>query len=222
MKRKFRNNGLSIVMFLLFGVSLLGQIATGQRVYNEDRKSRQQQEIGLGTYLTSGHFVEALFENWESEFLQMGTYVILTVFLFQKGSAESNDPGDPDKSEREAGAELKDKSKLPAPVRKEGFVLKLYENSLGLTLLALFLAAFLLHALGGAQVYSEEQQAHGEPGVGMIAYMGTAQFWFESFQNWQSEFFSIAVLVILSIYLRQKGSPESKPMAATHDDTGTG
>jgi len=219
MKRKLRNNGLSIVMFLLFGVTLLGQIVTGHRVYNEDQKSRQQQEVGIGTYLTSGHFIEALFENWESEFLQMGFYVVLTVFLFQKGSAESNDP---DASEREAEAKIEDKSKLPAPIRKGGWVLKLYENSLGLSLLALFVVAFLLHASGGAREYSVEQQAHGEPGIGLLAYMGTAQFWFESFQNWQSEFFSIGILVVFSIYLRQKGSPESKPMAATHDDTGTG
>ena len=222
MKRKLRNNGLSIVMLLLFGISLIGQIVAGHQVYNEEQQSHQQQEVGLGAYLTSGHFVEALFENWESEFLQMGLYVILTVFLFQKGSAESNDPDDPEKSEREAEEKLEDKSKLPAPVHKGGFVLKLYENSLGLTLMSLFLVTFFFHAMGGMKEYNEEQQAHGEQGVALLAFMGTAQFWFQSFQNWQSEFFSIAMLVIFSIYLRQKGSPESKPMAATHDDTGTG
>ena len=221
MKRKLRNNGLSIVMFLLFALSFGGQIVSGHHVYNEDQKAHHQAEVNLGEYLKSGHFVEAVFENWESEFLQMGLYVILTAFLFQKGSAESDDPDDPNKSEREA-KEKADPSKLPAPMQRGGWQLKLYENSLGLTLLALFALSFLLHAWGGMRAYNEEQQSHGEPIVTFSGFLATSEFWFQSFQNWQSEFFSIGMLVVLSMYLRQKNSPESKPMYTTIDDTGTG
>lgn len=221
MKHKLRNNGLSIVMFLLFVLAFAGQIVTGHHVYNEEQKTHHQAEVNLGSYLTSGHFVEALFENWESEFLQMGLYVILTAFLFHKGSAESNDPDDPEKAERDAEQKA-DKSKLPALLRRGGWQRKLYENSLGTTLLALFVISFVLHACGGMKAYNEEQQSHGEPTVTLMGFLATSEFWFQSFQNWQSEFFSIGMLVILSVYLRQKNSPESKPIYATLEDTGTG
>ena len=106
-------------------------------------------------------------------------------------------------------------------VKRGGLGLKLYQNSLSIVLFALFLASFALHAYGGAKEFSEEQIEHGEPAVSTVEYMGTSRFWFESFQNWQSEFLSIGVMVLFSVYLRQKGSPESKPVDAAHSDTGT-
>ncbi len=218
MQQKFRNNGLSIVMFLLFAFAMVGQILTGCRTYNEDQREHKQAQVSLGAYLTTGHFVEAVFENWESEFLQMGLYVILTAFLFQKGSSESNDP-DADEEEEEEKDEKRQKDS-PPPVWKGGLVRKVYENSLGLSLLTLFFVSMLLHAAGGARAYSAEQEAHGGHAIGTFAFMCTPQFWFQSFQNWQSEFFSIGALVVLSIYLRQKHSPESKPVGAPHAQTG--
>jgi hypothetical protein len=160
-------------------------------------------------------------ENWESEFFQMGWYVLLTVFLFQKGSSESKKPDEKEPVDRDP-RQSKNKKDAPWPVRKGGFVLKLYENSLSLAFLLLFLLSFFLHALGGARVYNEEQAQHGGELVSSTwQYMGTSRFWFESFQNWQSEFLAIFAMVVLSIWLRQKGSPESKPVDAPHSQTGT-
>jgi hypothetical protein len=158
-------------------------------------------------------------ENWESEFLQMFAYVLLTAFLFQKGSAESKDPQKQEAVDRDPRPSCDDKT-APWPVREGGIVLKLYENSLSIALFLLFVISFVLHAIGGAKEYSQQQTMHGEEAVTVVQYLGTAQFWFESLQNWQSEFFSIGVLVLLSIFLRQKGSPESKPVDSPHNMTG--
>lgn len=221
MRRFFHENGLSIVLFGLFFFSLLGQSITGLNEYNEDQKEHNQPEASYTEYLSSGHFIEAVFENWESEFLQMGMYVVLTVFLFQKGSSESKDP---DKVERVdvLPEQSKKDQDSPWPVRRGGWVLKLYENSLGLALFLLFAASFALHAVGGAEEYNQEMFEHGRGGQALSAvqYIGTSRFWFESFQNWQSEFFSIGAMVVLSIWLRQKGSPESKPVDSPHSETG--
>jgi hypothetical protein len=149
----------------------------------------------------------------------MFAYVMLTAFLFQKGSAESKDPNKQEAVDRDPRQSRDDKN-APLPVRKGGIVLKLYENSLSIALFLLFAISFVLHAVGGAKEYSQQQTAHGEEAVTVVQYLGTAQFWFESLQNWQSEFFSIGVLVLLSIFLRQKGSPESKPVDSPHRMTG--
>ena len=219
MGRIFRENGLSIAMFGLFFLSLLGQSIAGLFEYNEDQRDHGQPTIGYVRYLATGHFVEAIFENWESEFLQMGMYVLLTVYLRQKGSAESKKL-EGEESVDEDPAKSRDKEGVPWPVRKGGLVLKLYEHSLTMALSALFLVSFLLHAAGGASEYSQDQVVHGAEPVSIVEYLGTSRFWFESFQNWQSEFLSIGVLVVLSIFLRQKGSPESKPVATPHNSTG--
>jgi hypothetical protein len=149
----------------------------------------------------------------------MGMYVILTVFLFQKGSSESKPMGrtaPQDQDPRNATV----KASTPWPVRRGGVVLKLYEHSLSIMFLLLFLASFTLHAVGGSEEYSQEQQSHGQPGVTLLGYLATSRFWFESFQNWQSEFLAVAVLVGASVYLRERGSPESKPVAEPHYETG--
>ncbi len=217
MRRFLRENGLSLTMLGLFLVAMAGQIVTGFRVDAEEQKSQGKAAPAFSEYLTSGHFVEAVFENWESEFLQMTLYVFLTAFLFQKGSPESR----PLKPKTSQEKELRATPQAPWSVRKGGFVLQLYERSLSLALLLLFLLSFVLHACGGARLYNQELARQGESAVSTWQYLGTAQFWFESFQNWQSEFLSIAVLVILSIFLRQKGSPESKPVDAPHSETAT-
>jgi hypothetical protein len=219
MKRFFRNNGLTIVLLTLFAFSLIGQIVTGMRDYNDDQREHGEAPVSLAGYLTTGAFVEAVFENWESEFLQMGLYVLLTAFLFQKGSAESKDP-DGEEAVDEDPAQGRERADAPWPVRRGGLALKLYEHSLAIALLTLFVISFLLHAAGGASAYNEEQQVHGGELISFFGYLATARFWFESFQNWQSEFLSIAMIVVLSIFLRQRGSPESKPVAAPHSATG--
>jgi preprotein translocase subunit SecG len=220
MRRIFRDNGLTIVLTALFLIFWVGQSVAGHRHHNEEQREHGQSEVSFGSYLTSAHFWEATAENWESEFLQMFGYVILTAFLFQRGSAESRDP---DKREAVVRHPRSDRAKpdAPGPVRKGGFILKLYENSLSLAFLLFFLISIALHAAAGAAEYNEEQSEHGEVGnLSVLQYAATSRFWFESFQNWQSEFLSIASMVVLSIFLRQRGSPESKPVSSPHSETG--
>jgi len=221
MLRFLRDQGLAITMFGIFAATLIGLAFAGWGAYNEDLVDHGEPSVELGEYLSSPNFGEAVFENWESEFLQMGAYVFLTVFLFSRASAESKDPdGDNPSDEDPRGA---DKRKdVPWPVRRGGFALVVYEYSLTLVLLAFFLASFALHAVTGAGDYSQEQIAHGGEAVSALAYMGTSQFWYESLQNWQSEFLAMGTLIVLSIVLRQRGSPESKPVAASHAHTGSG
>lgn len=219
MKKLLRNNGLSIAFMSLFLVTwLLGQTIAGLNVYNEEQRDHGHSEITFIQYLSTSHFGEATAENWESEFLQMFLFVVLTSFLYQKGSAESKDP---DKEEEVDDDPQPNKKAVPWPVRKGGWALRLYKYSLSIALLAIFLISFALHAINGAGVYNEEQQAHGNAGqVTALQYVTKSQFWFESFQNWQSEFLSVGAMVILSVYLRHKGSPESKPVDAPHSETG--
>ena len=216
-----RNNGLAIALFALFIFSIGGQIAAGVKEYNSEQLEHGQTPISTAEYLRTGHFIEAVFENWESEFLQMAAFVLLTVTLRQKGSSESKklDEEEPvDADPRIA----RTKDDAPWPVRRGGLVLAVYEHSLSIALFILFALSFALHALGGAREYSEEQLTHGGEPVTTLAYVGTSRFWFESFQNWQSEFLSVGVLILLSIVLRERGSPQSKPVAAAHSDTGEG
>ncbi len=215
----WRNNSLSIVLVSLFLLTMAGQTGTGLLAHNEDAKAHGGTAIGLGQYLRSGHFWEATGENWESEFLQMAMFVLLTVSLRQKGSAESKRIGvleEVDVDPRDHA----DDPEAPGPVRRGGWVLTLYENSLGLAFAALFLLSLAIHAGGGFVEYNDEQREHGEPPVTLVEYGTSPRFWFESFQNWQSEFLSLAAMVIGTIYLRQRGSPESKPVHAPHGDTG--
>ena len=221
MNRFLRDNGLTVVLLVMFLLSLVGQTLTGHHEYNEDQREHGQPAAAMGEYLTSGHFIEGVFENWESEFLQMATYVFLTAFLFQRGSSESKDPEKIDRVDVIPKSARRDPDS-PWAVRHGGLPLKLYQNSLGLAFVLLFLASVLLHAYGGSNEYNQDQLAHGGQAVSVMGYLATSRFWFESFQNWQSEFFSTAVLVVLSIWLRQKGSPESKPVDAPHDETGGG
>ncbi len=149
----------------------------------------------------------------------MAAFVLLTAFLYQKGSAESKRIGvveEVDLDPRDF-AHLDD---VPGPVRRGGWVLRLYEHSLGLSFAALFFISIAIHAWGGARAYAEEQIQHGQQVVTMATYLRSSRFWFESFQNWQSEFLSLAAMVIGTIFLRQRGSAESKPVFAPHSETG--
>ena len=219
LRRFLFENGLVLAALVLFVVSFCGQVVAGHRVYNEEQREHAQPTIGLAAYLRTGDFVEATAENWESEFLQMAVFVVLTVFLYQRGSSESKTIEEPDPVDQRP-EEASGDPDAPGPVRRGGLSLALYKHSLSISLFALFVVSFLLHAAGGAKAYSEEQEQHGAGPVSMLAYLGTSQFWFESFQNWQSEFLSVAVLVFFSIWLREQGSAQSKPVAAPHVDTG--
>jgi Domain of unknown function (DUF6766) len=219
MRTWLRDHGLLLANLALFLIFIGGMALTGHRVYNSDQTEHGSSPISFGQYLATGAFVEATFENWESEFLQMGMYVVLTAFLFQRGSSESK-PIDEQSPQDEDPRESQDKPDAPWPVKRGGWVLKLYENSLAIFFFVLFFASWALHAAGGAAEYSEEELAHGGEAVSFLQYLTTSQFWFESFQNWQSEFLAVAAIVWGSVYLRQRGSPESKPVAASYAETG--
>jgi hypothetical protein len=215
-----RNNGLSITLVLLFLAFMVAQTVTGWYAFNEEQAEHAEAQVDLAAYLRTGHFIEATAENWESEFLQMAAYVLLTVFLFQRGSAESKKPGETEAVDRDPRL-FKDKADAPWPVRRGGWILKLYANSLSLAFVLLFLVAFVAHAVGGTAQHNAEAAAHSGEMLTVGEFVRTSQFWFESFQNWQSEFLALVAMVLLSVFLRQRGSPESKPVDAPHRDTGT-
>jgi hypothetical protein len=220
MRRVLRDNALSLTMFGMFLVFLVAQSFAGFRSNNNDNQEHGQPRESYTEYLASGAFVEATFENWESEFLQMGVYVLFTAWLIQKGSPESKNP-EGEESDADPRAE-RDNPDAPGPVRRGGLALTLYEHSLSIALLALFLLSFVLHALGGHAEYNQQQLEHGQAAVSLWGFVTSSEFWFQSMQNWQSEFLAVGALAVLGIFLRQRGSSESKPVAAPHAQTGTG
>ncbi|ORB61696.1 DUF6766 family protein [Mycolicibacterium tusciae] len=213
-----RENGLLLACLGFFAVFFAGMVVSGAATYNEEQLEHGSSEhISVLQYLTTGHFVEATFENWESEFLQMGMYVVLTALLYQKGSSESkpmHTPAPQDADPRDA-----DKRNSPWPVRRGGWPLAVYEHSLVIAFFVLFFASWTLHAVGGVSEFNSQQIQHGQPVISVWRYVTTAQFWFESMQNWQSEFIAVAAIIGLSIFLRQRGSAESKPVADPHRET---
>lgn len=216
MKRFLHDNGLTIALMLLFLGAIAGQAVFGWRADAEELRLHHAPPLGFAAYLGSGHFISAVFENWESEFLQMAVYVVLTAVLVQRGSPESRDP---DGEGDEEGVSIP-AAALPGPVRRGGVLLRVYAHSLSLALVALFLISFVLHLLGSTWRASEEAALHGQPPHTVADTLADAEFWYESLQNWQSEFLSVAVLVVLGIWLRERGSPESKPVSAPHSQTG--
>lgn len=219
MKRKhsyFYKNGLTIVFMGLFIITLFAQALTGWQQHNKDLKDDNEPKIALTAYLKTGHFISATFENFQSEFLQMALYVLLTVALRQKGSAESKKIDEPEEVDREP----RPSKNAPWAVKKGGWILRIYSNSLSICFGILFLGSWAMHLYGSWQNHNVEQVAKHLPKESVMAYLGQAEFWFETFQNWQSEFLSVASIVFLTIYLRQKGSPESKPVDAPDMETG--
>jgi hypothetical protein len=215
LKRFLRNNGLSLTMFGLFWLCWVGQALTGHHQHLEEQRSHGEPGLSLGKYLTSGEFLETTGENWESEFLQMAAFVWLASLLRQKGSGESQSedekPEDP-LAEKQANS--------PGPVHRGGLALAIYKRSLSLALLGLFFFSFAVHVFGGQRLHNEEALQHGQATLSVLQFLGSSSFWFESLQNWQSEFMSVGVLVVLSIFLRQQDSPESKRVAEPHRKTG--
>jgi len=213
----FYRNGLSIVFTIMFLVTLGAQALTGWKEHNKDLQDEHASELSFGTYLGTGHFISSTFENFQSEFLQMGLYVLMTVGLRQKGSAESKSLTE----EEEVDREPKPHPDAPWPVKKGGLILTLYSYSLSIVFFLLFLISWYLHFYGSWQENNVEQLLKGKPAESMGQYLGEPRFWYETFQNWQSEFLSVLAIVVLTIFLRQKGSPESKPVDAPDMETGS-
>ncbi|MBP1225465.1 DUF6766 family protein [Flavobacterium sp. 1355] len=217
MKNFLRNNGLGISFLLLFIGTLIGQIIFGFEEHNKELIEDGSTAIKLSAYLISGHFIQSTFENWESEFLQMALFVLLTIFLMQRGSSESKDLDKEEEVDREPSPTRKD---APWPVKKGGWILEIYKHSLTIVLFLLFILSFFAHFYGSLKDENEQLSLKGLPLESASDYIGDSRFWFESFQNWQSEFLSVFAIVMLSIYFRQIGSSQSKPVDAPHMETG--
>jgi len=217
MRTFLKNNGLCICFFVLFIISFAGQIILGFKEHNKELLDEGVKTISMSSYFLSGHFYESTFENWESEFLQMALFVVLTISLKQKGSSESKKIDEPEEVDREPDPSKKD---APWPVKKGGLILKIYKHSLTIALLLLFLISFIIHFFGSLKDENEQLLRKGKPLETISSYILDSRFWFESFQNWQSEFLSVFAIVLLSIYLRQIGSSQSKPVDAAHMETG--
>lgn len=214
-----RERSLTLACMAIFGLAWVGQVWAGHLTFNQELVEQGQPALSLLEYLGAGHMWEATFENWESEFLQMCAFVVMTAFLFQKGSPESRRVGAIEESDADP-RRFRDLPDVPLPVRRGGWRLRVYEYSLGLALGALFLFSLIGHSIGGWRTVRAEEMLKAQPPLSWGEFVTSARFWFESLQNWQSEFLAIGAMVWLSVYLRHRGSPESKPVHAAHHETG--
>ena len=215
MKRFLYNNSLSIVLFTIFFVTLVGMSIAGWATANEEATEHRGPQESYTEYVMSGEFIEGVFENWESEFLQMWALVFLTIYLRQKGSDESKPLRGKTPQDAKPRYRISNASDRAELLRALGHTI--YSHSLSLALLLIFFISFALHAAGGAAAYNEDAIRHGQETVSTLSYIGTSQFWYESLQNWQSEFLAVGALILLTIHLRERGSPESKPVGIAHD-----
>lgn len=214
---RVKDNGLLIALLGIFAVTVIGMSIAGWASANQDLQEHSRLTESYVSYLGSGDFVEGIFENWESEFLQMWALIILTVFLRQKGSADSKPMRGKSPQDTRPQYKLSRAANLSEWFRAARHTL--YSHSLGLAMLVLFIFSFSMHALGGAAAYNQENEFHGEKAVSVVQYVMSSQFWYESLQNWQSEFLAVGTLMVLSIKLRERGSPQSKPVGTTYDYT---
>jgi len=216
-----RDNGLTLFFGLLFLLALTGQALTGHTDFNNRQQADGAPTVSLAHYLTSSAFAVDVAENWQSEYLQFFLYIFVTVWLVQRGSNESkqlDERGTESDEQQHVGAHATDSS--PAPVRAGGIRAMLYSRSLGLTMGTVFFLSWLAQSIAGRAAYNADQLTQHADTVSWIGYVTSADFWNRTLQNWQSEFLAVASMAALSIYLRQRGSPESKPVGTGHDVTG--
>jgi uncharacterized protein DUF6766 len=223
MRRFLRENSLSIFFGTLFLAALVGQSVAGHISYNQEQLAHGEPTISLGRYLTSSAFGQAVMENWQSEYLQFMLFMLATVWFLQRGSPESKDL---DRAGRETDREQKigrhAYGSSPLWARTGGVRTAIYSNSLLIVMAAVFLGAWLAQSLTGWTEYNQMQRAHGDPTISWGAYLGNAEFWEATLQNWQSEFLAVGSFSVFAIFLRQRGSPESKPVGEPHESTGVG
>ena len=221
MRALWRDNSLSLVFLALFAAALAGQAFAGWHAYNNEAVTHHQETIGLGRYLVSSSFGNAVMENWQSEYLQFTLYILLTVWFVQKGSPESKEI-DKRGTESDEDQRVGDHARSDSPrwARVRGVRLWIYSNSLLLVMGAIWLGSWCAQSLTGWSAYSADQLTHRQPRVDYLEYLGSAHFWESTLQNWQSEFLAVGSMAVLAIYLRQRGSPESKPVGAPHSATG--
>jgi hypothetical protein len=220
--RLVRDNGLALFFGLIFLLAAIGQSVVGHSVFNDEQLAHGDEAISYGSYLLSSHFGEALLENWESEWLQMMLFALATVWLVQRGSAESKQPGEEglqsDEKQRVGGRAAES---APRWAKVRGWRTAVYANSLLIVMATIFLGAWLGQSTTAWTEFNDDQRQHGQAGVSWLDYLGEPDFWEKTLQNWQSEFLALGAMTIFTVYLRQRGSPESKPVGAPHSQTGT-
>jgi uncharacterized protein DUF6766 len=221
MRRFLRDNGISLFFGTILVASLIGQSFAGLHQFNAEALEHESETYSWFRYVTSSEFGGDVLENWQSEFLQFFLYIFATVWLLQRGSSESKSADDiglmSDQSQFVRGFA---KQNSPAWARAEGLKRRLYENSLALAMLFCFIGSWLGQSLTDWRAYNHDQLEHKASTISWGEYWGNADFWDRSLQNWQSEFLAIGTMAVFAVYLRQRGSPESKPVGAPHDATG--
>jgi hypothetical protein len=221
MRRFVRDNSLGLVFGLLFLGALVGQAIAGHADFNQQQLTEGLEPVSLGRYLTSASFAADVAENWQSEYLQFFLFILLTVWLVQKGSPESKKPeevGLESDGDQQVGPYAGPDS--PAWAKATGWRRILLSNSLGLVMGVVFLLSWLAQSVAGVVAFNEEQLANLEQPVSWPRYLVEPDFWNRTLQNWQSELLAVASMAILAIFLRQRGSPQSKPVGAAHMTTG--
>jgi len=222
MRRFLRENSLGIVFLLFFVLAIAGQAYAGWQDFNEQATAHSEETISLGRYLTTSDFGNAMLENWQSEYLQFTLYILLTVFFVQRGSPESKEPGsEGGESDEEQLVGEHAPADAPRWARAGGWRRSLYSNSLVILMASIWLLSWFGQSVTGWSDYNADQLTHEAPTVGWLGYLGTAHFWEATLQNWQSEFLAVGSMAVFAIYLRQRGSPESKKVGAPHHATGT-
>jgi hypothetical protein len=222
MRRFVRENGLSLFFFGIFTLSLVGMSFAGRNAYNAIQAEHGDPQVSWWSYVTSTDFGGSVMENWQSEFLQFSLFILATIWLVQKGSNES-------KVLEDAGLETKEQQQIgrhapancPRLARHDDWRTRIYENSLLLAMTGIFFATWFAQSLNNWREFNAEARQHGGEPVGWVGYLGNADFWERTLENWQSEFLAVGTMVVFTIYLRQRGSPESKPVGAPHHETGT-
>ena len=222
MRAFLRDNGLGLFFGFAFLAALAGQAIAGHAAYNSDQLAHGGEAISLGRYLTSSSFGQAVMENWQSEYLQFSLFIMVTIWLIQRGSPESKEPGkEGGETQREQRIGRHADPGSPLWARVGGWRTTLYSNSLLIVMTVIFVLAWFAQSVTGWTEYNDQQVEHHMQQISWLSYVGTSEFWEGTLQNWQSEFLAVGSFAVLTIFLRQRGSPESKPVGAKHEETGT-
>ena len=219
--KTLRNHGLALFFLAIFLASLVGQAFTGQDAFNHAQIAHGGDPVAIGRYVTSSDYWVDVLENWQSEYLQFTLFIFITVWLVQKGSPESkalDNTGTETDEEQKIGEHADARS--PKWARVAGLRTRIYSNSLVIVMAAIWVASWLGQSVTGRIVYNAEQLDHHESPLSWGQYVTTSDFWNRTLQNWQSEFLAVGSMAVLAIYLRQRGSPESKPVGSHHEATG--
>jgi hypothetical protein len=221
LRRFLYENSLSIFFGMILVAALVGEALVGHDTYNQEQLAHHAETISLGRYLTSSDFGTAVMENWQSEYLQFTLFLVATVYLLQKGSPESKEIGkEGHESDQDQKLGRHSSHRSPRWARAAGIRRVIYSNSLLIVMTLIFLGSWFAHSVTSWTVFNSEQAEYGEQGLSWLQFVGSSTFWEQTLQNWQSEFLAMGSFVVLSIYLRQRGSPESKPVGSPHDATG--